>query len=424
MPTFTYGELAEDLGTATGDGLRNLANTAANAVCSAWRDYAAATSGFPDPTGLGAFNNAMFSRLCSPRGIEPSPPEEEFEGGQCPIAYSVTYQIGSSRPNGPNPTFPPNVVATIGPILGPIRGGGVLPLPGTPGKRGVIFAQSQPNYPDGIVETWTDPNPSEGGRFDGSFCTVLSVVPADPSQPDVCGNPAPVFPPIVPPINIFNFPVIVDVGGLELDLDLEINPTIFAPEFAFKPEFNVGIGPFQIVFNPDGVDIFLSPNLDININLPPGLDPRSPQPAPKPPTGGGSGECPPCICPDVDLEPIIDLLEDVKDCVCKDEDFETVTFSELEGGLITVPTWIRSVSVVITELGEGVRSQFGEGTAPDVLYVGWYAFGRGSALGDRKPLSFGSNILEDKSSKWSSFAFSLNFESVADVSITFLKEGQ
>jgi hypothetical protein len=422
MTTFSYPELAEDLGTATGDGLRNLANTAANALCNAWKDYAAATSGFPDPTGLGAFNNAMLSRLCSPRGIEPPPPEEEFEGGQCPILYSVTYGIGSARPNGPRPTFPPNVTATIGPVLGPIRGGAVLPNPGTRGKRGVIFVQNQPDYPDGIITTWADPNPSDDGRYDGAFSSVLSVVPSDPNQPDVCGDPEPVFPPIVPPIDIFNFPVFVDVGGLNLDLDLEINPTIFSPEFAFKPELNVGIGPFQVVFNPDGVDIFLSPNVDININIPPGLDPRSPQPTPKPPTGGSGGNCPPCICPDVDLQPVLDLLEDIKECTCEEEEFETIEVADSTGDLLTVATWIKSVVINVKEVGEAVRSQLGEGTAPDVLYVGWYAFGRGTALSDRKPLSFGLNVLEDKVLKWSSFAFSLNFNSVADVSITFLKE--
>lgn len=421
MVTFSYSELAEDLGTNTADGLRNLANTAADAVCTAWRDYAAATSGFPDPTGLAAFNNGLFSRLCSPRGLVPDPPDEEFVGGQCPILYNVTVQIGSARPNESPGTFPPNETAQYFSVLGPIGGGSVLPLAGTQGKRGVVFVAPQPDYPDGIITTWSDPNPSSDGRYDGAFSTVISVVPTDPNQPDECGSSLPVYPPIVPPLDVFNFPVNVNVGPLNLDLDLSFSPTIFAPEFAFKPEFNVGIGPFQVVFNPDGVDIFLSPNIDINVNLPPGLDPRSPQPTPKPPTGGGSGNCPPCICPEVDLEPVLDLLEEIKDCACEEDEFETVEFPESSGDLITVPTWIKEVRINVTDLSDGVRTQLGEGTSPDVVFVGWFAFGNGTSLGERIPLSFGNNVFLNKLKEINSFAYSLNFGSEATSAVVFRK---
>lgn len=422
MPTFTYSELAEDLGTATADGLRNLANTAANAVCSAWADYAAATAGFPDPTGLGAFNNAMFSRLCAPRGVTPPEPEEAFIGGQCPILYNVNVSIGSARPNDTPATFPPNEIAQYPNILGPIRGGDVLPV-GDSGKRGVFYAANQPGYPDGIITTWIAPtNSGQDDRFEGAFSQVVSVTPSNPAQPDECGNPPPGFPPIVPPKNTFNFPVNVDVGGLTLDLDLNFNPTIFSPQFAFKPEFNVGIGPFQIVFNPDGIDIFLSPDIDIGINLPPGLDPRTPQPPPKPPTGGDGSDCPDCICPDVDLQPVLELLEDIKDCTCLESDEESITIPDSTGDLVVVPTWIKRVVIDVTQVGEAVRSQLGNGGAPDVQYLGWYAFGVGAALGDRKPISFESSIFENKVETINSFSFSLNFDSVANVTVVYFKE--
>jgi hypothetical protein len=115
MPAFSYPELNSNPGTATADGLRNIANTAANAVCSAWRNYARATTGFPDPTGIGAFNNALFSRLCEPRGITAPVPEDEFVGGQCPILYDLTVAFNSA------PGLPEERVVYRR-VLGPVGG--------------------------------------------------------------------------------------------------------------------------------------------------------------------------------------------------------------------------------------------------------------------------------------------------------------
>ena len=69
-----------------------------------------------------------------------------------------------------------------------------------------------------------------------------------------------------------------------------------------------------------------------------------------------------------------------------------------------------------------VRSQLGEGTAPDVFFVGWAAFGIGSRLGERIPLSFGANVFTNLSEEVDSFAYSLNFDSVGVCSIEFKKE--
>ena len=422
MPDFTFAELNENTGTLTADGLRNVANVAADAVCSAWSNYAAATSGFPDPSGVGAFNNGLFSRLCEPRGVQAPLPAEEFIGGQCPFSYTVTVGIGSSDPSGIPSTFPPNETLTYFNVPGPIRGGNVLPLPGTDGKQGVVFVGTNQDYPEGRLVVWIDPVSSENGRHDGSFCTVLSVVPTDPNQPDICGNPSPVFPPIVPPTAVFNFPTSVYIGGPFIDVEVSFNPVIFQANALIKPEFNVQVGPFQVVFDAGGVDIFVNPSPTPVETLPPGLDPRPDRPSPKPPSGGGGGDCPDCICEPTDLTEVLEKLDDIIECVCDDDEFENQVFGAAKGGLVTAPTWIRKAVVDVTVMNPRVRSQLGEGTAPDVFFVGWAAFGIGSRLGERIPLSFGANVFTNLSEEVDSFAYSLNFDSVGVCSIEFKKE--
>lgn len=421
MPDFTIAELNENTGEATADGLRNVANVAANAICSAWRNYAGATSGFPDPTGIAAFNNGVFSRLCEPRGVQAPVPSEEFLGGQCPIDYDVTVSIGSANPGEVGGTFPPNSTPFYPRIRGPIRGGAVLDNAGG-GKRGVFFAAPSQAYPDGIITTWTSPNTGQEGYFDGAFSTVLSVVPSDPNQPDICGNPAPTFPPIVPPIDVFDFDTSVYIGGPSIDVNVSFNPVIFAPLTLIKPEINVQVGPFQVVFDAGGVNIYVNPQSDPTITLPPGLDPRPDRPTPKPPTGGGGGgDCPDCICLPTDLTEVNEKLDDIIDCVCVDEQFLTQSFAGARGNLYTTPTWVKTAILDVVDIGDAVRGQLGEGGAPDVYYLGWAAFGKGSRLGQRFPVSFGSNKYVNLSEDIDSFAYSLNFGSVGTVVLEYLK---
>lgn len=422
MVDFTIAELNSDTGKATADGLRNVANVAADAICSAWENYAAATTGFPDPTGIGAFNNGLFSRLCRPRGFDPDPPVEEFTGGQCPIRYNVSYVYGSSDPEGAEPTFPPNDGSTLFNVPGPIGGGAVISTRDGKGKQGIVRCGVTTDFPDGFFETWIAPGGYDYDRFKGAFVTVVSVTPTNPDQPDVCGDPPPTYPPIVPPIPVFDFDTTVDVGGVNLDVNVSINPVIFAVGVAIKPEVNVQVGPFQVVFDAGGVDIFINPQNEPPVSLPPGLDPRPDRPDPKPPTGGGGEECPDCICEPTDLTEVLDKLEDIIECVCDEDEFLTQSFGSAKGNLVTVPTYIKSAVVDVVEIGAGVRSQLGEGTAPDVFYVGWAAFGVGSKLGQRFPLSFGSNVFLTNSKDVTSFAYSLNFDSVGVCSVEYLKE--
>jgi hypothetical protein len=196
-----------------------------------------------------------------------------------------------------------------------------------------------------------------------------------------------------------------------------------------RPEFNVQVGPFQVVFASDGVDVNLNPFPDVTITLPPGLDPRPTRPTPKPPSGGeedggGGGEdCPDCFFEPTDLTEVLEKLDEIIECACQEEDkFVTQSFGTAKGALVTVPTWIKSATLDVVNIGEGVRSQLGEGTAPDVFYLGWCAFGVGSRLGERMPLSFGSNVFLSKSEGFTSFSYSLNFDSVGQLSLTYLQE--
>lgn len=116
-----------------------------------------------------------------------------------------------------------------------------------------------------------------------------------------------------------------------------------------------------------------------------------------------------------------EILEDIKECACDEE--TTVQSSVLgsgRGGKFTLPAKTVRVRVVITSLGSNVRLQGAEGTAPDVHFVGWYAFGSASMMGDRTSISFIENSFDCPEDS-THFAFSLNYQSVG-IATAFYKE--
>lgn len=404
MVDMTYPELNADLGTNTGDGLRNVANTAANFACQLYRDSPASAIGV-DPTGVGAFNNALWSKLCSPRNSLPAlPPSVPFNGGQCDFNYDVTLTIVGGRPNEP---FPPET-RTLTNVKGPIGG--------------VSYFRVNPNQSSLSVSLNTGQGAIALGQYgyDGFVPQVtLSVVPSN-GQPDNCGNPPPSFPPNEAPLVDVETNINVDFGGLTLNVPVTFQP-IISPVFnVFAPIISVNVGPINVQFEPGGVTFSPTFAPDVDITLSPSLDPRQLPPASKPPVK-------PDECPDVDLQPVIDKLDDlqdtadeIKECACQpDKERRVLVLPEANNRNVSVPAGeIVSARLSAVSVGGRIRGQYGGGSAPDVEFLGWCAFGRNGTGGDRKPVNY-LNTYFVAPPEVTSFTYTLQDNSTATLTIEY-----
>lgn len=404
MVDMTFPELNSDLGTATADGLRNVANVAANFACELYRNSPAAAIGI-DPTGLGAFNNGMWSRLCAPRGAPPLPPSPPFAGGQCPELYDLNLSVTFGNADGtPGPTD----TRAFTNIPGPLAGWVFRRPPGTVIGTEVAFV-----YNGGELSFGTQAL-GEGVPI----VSVNSIVPVDGT--DTCGNPPPAFPPVVPDPGDLSVDVNVDFGGLTIPVTVEFQPIVNLNINAFIPLISVNVGPINVTFSPGGVTFAPNFDLDINIVTSPAIDTRPSPPVPRLPPAADD-------CPDVDLTPVLDRLDDVDDqldrieeCACEPEkEIRIDTFGPANNLNVTIPEGeILSVVLNAVSVGGRVRGQYGGGAAPDVEYLGWGAFGVGGSGGDRKPIHYlGTRLFAPPGA--TSFSYTLIDGSTASLAVEY-----
>lgn len=380
MPEFTYPSLNSDQGTQTGNTLRNAANAAANAVCGL---YANAPSGLlpslGDPLGVGAFTQGLLDDLCRPRNQVPPDPVLPFQGGQCPVAYDVSYVWqGGSNTGGSGTT---RVIGKVGKVT--------------------VALQTEA----GQFKYYRADFPHANGTFNivsGGFgldegkqpitASITSVVRAD-GQPDTCGNPAPVYPTREPvPSDYTPLPVPIKTPSGIVNIPITIIPTLVKPELNFRPEFNVEVGDLNINFNLDGVDISFKPTFNFPPSGKPGNDQPFPaiDPRPNPPTSTPT-RSPSVKCPDVDFTPILQRLKKLEECACEGEfTVQQQVYGKAKGNVIQLPERSFYVSLAL-ELGSGLRYQASEGIAPDLHYAGWISFGYGTKFGERLRVDFASS---------------------------------
>lgn len=387
--TFTLSELASDLGTSTGDGLRNIANTAANFVCDAYENYANATTNFNDPTGIGKFNNALFSSLCSPRGKEPDPPTVPFTGGQCSFNYNVSYSY-TDPVNG-------NGSGTIFNVPGPITGIKRIQ------DSDVIYSigagcTAGPGFPGGVARFFSGQQVVANRRR----YTITSVVRSG-GGPDTCGDPAPQFPDApLPPTAVTNNTTNVNIGaGVIIPVGIAYAPVDLDVDINAAANIQVDVGPFNVSFDLGGVNI--RPNFNINVGPPstpsPGNRPPS-SPSPKPIDKDNA----PCYetNPPVDLTPVLDAIadvqetvDDVKECSCPvGYDTQVTSLGGGRAGVAALPSNCIAVRLTLTEIPSNAKVQNSDTGHPDFFFCGYYDFGDGSALSARTPLSVESSYLE------------------------------
>lgn len=379
---FSFSELASDLGTNTADGMRNIANQAANFACNAYSQYAGATANWSDPTGIGAFNNALYSRLCGPRGKNPPQGNSSYSGGQCNVLYNITVQ---------NTAYDGTMsVSQLFNIPGPVNGI-VKRVRSFPSMKYDIIVPNYQGPPVGYYEVG-----SVDSRDEGQYKrTILSVVRKD-GQPDNCGNypyPYPILP--IPNTSYTNQNnVTINVGGgAVINGNLILIPTIIKANAFIYPQIKVGIGPFTVGFDLGGVTI--SPNFNFT------SDNQSPNGTNLPP-GSPSGQNrdtqnDPCstTIPPTDLTPVLTKLttlqntsNDIKDCSCPvNYSVNTVALGSGIAGYAALPSNSIKVNMTITQSPSNAKTQKSYGTEPENYFCGYYYWGDGTGRTERIAVS-------------------------------------
>lgn len=373
-----WADYASDLGTNTADGLRNVANTAAEFACTLYQNNPAAAVGLADPTGVGAFSNALWSRLCSPRGqLPPAPTQPPITGGQCNTLYNVNASVTPCFPDGPGPTETRQLNGLQGPLSG--------------------FYQEVSADSDGrpvyTVFFGTAAGPVEWG-IQGISCApswvINSLVRAD-GEADDCGNGSPWYQPAPVNVNLYEDNRTVNVGGPSITVPVAIIPVLINNEFEFKPQINVRVGPIQVSFNLGGVNFNLFNQPTTNTTLPPGPDPRPLPPAPLPPKVGPGCDITPVINKLVQLDKKYNPLLDCDRCDSEYEYPITVYTSANSRTVTGITPKLYRVAVDLDDIPENAKHQPG-GEADDVIYAGWFSWLTDGRHGERLPLHFASQV--------------------------------
>jgi len=383
-----------------GNGMANAANAARGAICNLYRNYPRWLHGPALSPGALALR-PFYDNLCPPPQQPPVLPPPPFNGGQCPgVSYRVDYAVS----NSPGPQSNPGVFTDQGIIFltGPIsRDREVLQS----SQNLVILSR---NSSGGLVRT-----PVIGtGDLGRILAWTRFIVTRTDNQPDTCGNPPTDFPDIVPPPEVLNFDVDVNIGGNPTNLNVTIPYIPVDVNFRLNPTFPINVGPFNFDFELGGVNVNINPNINLPGTVPNGPDPRPPsgRPPTRPPVQPPAGGCPPC--PDLDIEPILTRLDEIEIDIEEVEDlvellldcdrcdrapldalkYSTRTFPAANSGIFQLTPTSEWVKLRLTEFPENLKSQAG-GLADDVTYVGWCYFRSGTASLPRQPVHFLNNAL-------------------------------
>lgn len=387
IPTFTLTELNADTGVATANGLRNVANQAANFACNLYKNYSDAATGLPDPTGLGAALNGFYSNLCGPRGSNPTtPPSTPFTGGQCSGPgknYNVT--VNYSGPSGPGSLFFPG-------IPGPIASVGMKSFTSTSGSYGVI-APNASAY-NGILNVASASGPNWQGALSGYKVTGVTCSPI--GFTDNCGDPGQQYNTPPPPNNsVVNNSNTVNVGaGLIINAPISIVPITNIANVAIRPQIQVNVGPFNVTFDAGGV--YVQPNFQIGSDkqTPPAVYLPPSSPSPTPPATPDANPC--------DLSSVISAvstvsgkvdavkteLDDVKNCACPVLTTPaSTTLGSGISGYASLPANCIKVALTLNSIPANAKTQKSNGSEPTNYFCGYYYWGDGTGRTERIPIS-------------------------------------
>ena len=348
-------EVAERIGGGTADFYDKLADNIKNFACQLYND-------FPDQITQNKSLPASFARgfmdsTCGGSGGSGGPvppaPTVPWEGGLCPVAYTIFVEWEFIPQGGTEPVF--NRDFCFQNIVGPIESltysvdnvnkqlGVTVIAPQTPTGSSVGF-----NAPTGstILED----------------SVVFDVIRQD-GQPDDCGSPPLQYPPTSPDINNDYQTTIVINNNDGTDLTI---PLVYAPiDFNFPMNFD--LGGVDVVIDLGGIDFNFGPGGvgDGGGQLPDGQ--QDPLPIPKDNPGGGNTtrKFPPPNTEDFD--------EIIKQPSTED--------TEIEGELLDY------VTLQLTTIPANANTQIWVDGAT-VYYCGWFAFTSDTFVFKREPIHF------------------------------------
>lgn len=346
--------------------------------------------------------DVILPKLCNLPPEDVPQPTQQFQGGQCCDQYDV---VVTGRIEGQPFTFPLRALSgKIGNVSTRISRApnGVrtrtwsfmsgMDCPGTQPLRNDIL---------GVVA-------SEGQPFPSASAGIASVTLVNGGVE--CGNPAPDYETKPGEPDDYNFPITVEIGGDNYDIDVKILPGNPEPGGIVRPEINVQVGDYILNYTFEGINIGFqvppagTPPREPDPREPEDIPPAQPMPPLFPPGGGGGGSNPGGECPDVNLDPVLQAIANLKlevDQVEEDveklldcdrchpqigsDKLEVATLAGNSGGEYELEVGARWLEVVQTAYPANARTQDG-GSAPKVVYSGWVSFG-----GERIPLSYEEN---------------------------------
>jgi len=207
-------------------------------ACRLWTAY---PDQFSRNQGLGRnMVETYWNNMCD----DPPPPKfPPFEGGQCPVVYDIFYREGDVPGQMPSLNSGRNVTSAR--LQGPLTECSVRETVNTAYLKVTNYVGIQ--------------REAEGGHRGSTYLRKLFIVRAD-NQPDLCGNPAPVYPPTTPPQpgqESYDAPITnndgtdftVPLGWFNIDFNLPLTINVGPPQLDFTMELNV-----------DGIDLNFGPD--------------------------------------------------------------------------------------------------------------------------------------------------------------------
>lgn len=342
MAKFSFAELAEDAGAATGNFAKKAATAGANFACGLYKDYPGPILANPGSKFLGG----LWDTLCAgrPAGL-PIAPVPAFTGGQC---IGETYNVDADRTYGDNIYFDTIRVSFPGEAYGPIRG-----IKTVNGNHFLIHSDSVGN----LKET----NFGSGG----SFVYKISSVSREDGQVDNCGDPGADYPEAQIPINrLTGSTTIVQNDGASITL-----PIVYTPISGSLP-INVDVGGVPIKFDFDGAEVGENAQLA-------GIDEL--------------------IARLADLDAALDRLEQKELARSEKEKNSLIRAEDLEEELADEDPnkegieRLAGVMLEVTTIPQNAKQQFGIG-GPNLIYAGWLEFKKGTFCFPRERIQFTKNI--------------------------------
>lgn len=375
----------------------------------------------------------LLDQMCRPIGRIPPDPQKQFTGGQCPgVIYQV--RVNTQRLAVYAFGFRTEEEQISDNVFAPIEG-----VYASGAKFLRFEGQTVKTFRYLDVDAYEQLSPGQFARKRYRFrdyetaanvglISVLSVVPERLfGGADNCGDPAPRYPDVRPPLASVQNTVNLQVSPtLQVNAPITLIPTLIAPiGVSVRPEFNVKVGDLTVNFAQDGVRITddgqESPSFD------PDFDPREFPPDSIIIEGDeiASEGC--------DLAPVLDKLDEIQDEIeeCCDRNFPyqeipvgDYSFSVLgEGGSGDFDLPAKTFRVVVQIIDpSSVKSREDGESAPDVLYAGWAWFDAGGGMGQRQPIDSVFKSFEPPQRSAPRFAYTLRSNYNAKVTAYFYTE--